>query len=225
EWWANLVTASDWRDFWIHEGFQSFMDTLYLEEIAGKERYLAAMRGRAQATINLQPVAPREPKFSYEVYLLAPDYVRSNNDIYGKGAVVLHTLRYLIGDDAFFRALRRMSYPTKEMETFTDGRQARFVNTDDFLTIAERESMRELDWFFEVYLRQPKLPRLLVNRETPGMLSLKWETPDGLPFPMPVDVVANGKPMRVEMKDGKGSVKFSGTEPVIDPDGWILKAR
>ncbi len=36
EWWANLVTASDWRDFWIHEGFQSFMDTLYVEKTKGQ---------------------------------------------------------------------------------------------------------------------------------------------------------------------------------------------
>ena len=46
-------------------------------------------------------------------------------DIYFKGAWVLHTLRYLIGDDAFFRALRRMAYPRKEMESYTDGRQQR----------------------------------------------------------------------------------------------------
>ena len=91
-----------------------------------------------------------------------PDYLKSDGDIYGKGAVVLHTLRYLIGDDAFFRTLRRMAYPTKEMERLTDGRQERLVNTDDFLTIAETECKCELDWFFEMYLRQPKLPKLTV---------------------------------------------------------------
>ena len=224
EWWANLVTASDWRDFWIHEGFQSFMDTLYLQETKGKEAYLAAMRGRAKATRNMQPVAPREPKIAYQVYLAEPDFVNSDGDIYGKGAVVLHTLRYLIGDDAFFRALRRMSYPTKEMETFTDGRQTRLVNTDDFLTIAEHESKMELDWFFEVYLRQPKLPKLIT--ETSGnSLSVRWETPNDMPFPMPVDVEVNGKTQRVELKNGKAAVNFTGTTPVVDPMGWVLKAQ
>lgn len=229
EWWANLVTASDWRDFWIHEGFQSFMDTFYLEKIRGKEAYLTAMKGRAKATLNLQPVAPREPMIASRVYLLGPDYKRSNGDIYGKGAVVLHTLRYLIGDDAFFRSLRRMAYPTKEMETFTDGRQTRFVTTDDFLTIAERESGMELDWFFELYLRQPTLPKLVsevLRSDTSGdRLELHWETPDNMPFPMPVDVVVNGKTQRVEMKDAKAVVEFRGNEPGIDPDGWVLKAQ
>ena len=222
EWWANLVTASDWRDFWIHEGFQSFMDTLYLEHLGKKDAYLQAMKGRARNTLNLQAVAPREATPAYQVYLLAPDYIRSNGDIYGKGAVVLHTLRYLIGDDAFFRALRRMAYPTKEMEKWTDGRQTRLVNTDDFLTIAEYECKCELDWFFEVYLRQPKLPKL-ISETNSGMVNLRWETPNNLPFPMPIDYVVEGKVQRIQMKDGRATVKFGGPTSTIDPDGWVLK--
>ncbi|QQS31572.1 MAG: M1 family metallopeptidase [Acidobacteriota bacterium] len=224
EWWANLVTASDWRDFWIHEGFQSFMDTLYLEHIGKKDAYFAGMRNRAARTRNMQPVAPREMKFAYEVYLQAPDFIASDGDIYGKGAVVLHTLRYLIGDEAFFRALRRMAYPDKEMESRTDGSQTRLVNTDDFLTIAEEESKMELGWFFEVYLRQPKLPKLVLEL-VPGTLSLSWETPNNLPFPMPLDVVINGKTERIEMKDGKARVSYTGDVPTVDPVGWVLKAR
>ncbi len=224
EWWSNLVTASDWRDFWIHEGFQSFMDTLYLEEIKGKDAYMAAMQGRAKGTRNMQAVAPREPKISYQVYMAEPDYLKSDGDIYTKGAVVLHTLRYLIGDEAFFRSLRRMCYPTKEMESVTDGRQTRLVNTDDFLTIAEQESKIDLDWFFELYLRQPKLPKL-ISETTGNAVSLRWETPNNMPFPMPVDVEINGKTQRVEMRDGKATVSFTGTAPVVDRKGWVLKAQ
>ena len=224
EWWANLVTASDWRDFWIHEGFQSFMDNLYVEHLGKKDAYFAAMRNRARNTLNIQAVAPREAMPAYQVYLLGPDYIKSNGDIYGKGAVVLHTLRYLIGDEAFFRALRRMAYPTKEMERWTDGRQTRLVNTDDFLAIAEEESKMDLDWFFEVYLRQPKLPKLVT--ETSGKtLSLRWDTPNGMPFPMPIDVVVDGKTQRVELKNGQAQVVIAGSTPVIDPNGWVLKAQ
>ena len=233
EWWANLVTASDWKDFWIHEGFQTFMDTLWIEETQGKEAYLKAMRGRAKATRNMQPVAPREAKIAYQVYMAEPDYVNSDGDIYGKGAVVLNTLRYLIGDDAFFRALRHMAYPTKEMESYTDGRQERMVDTDDFLKIAEKDSGMKLDWFFELYLRQPKLPKLITSvgtlqsgpNSTPQqVLALSWETPNNMPFPMPIDVEINGKTQRVEMKDGKATVNFTGPAPVVDPQGWVLKA-
>jgi aminopeptidase N len=117
-----------------------------------------------------------------------------------------------------------MAYPTKQMETYTDGRQERLVTTDDFLTIAEQESKMDLDWFFELYLRQPKLPRLVT--ETSGSnLTLRWETPNNMPFPMPVDVEMNGKPERVEMNDGKATINFTGTAPTVDPKGWVLKAQ
>ena len=224
EYWANLVTASDWRDFWIHEGFQSYMDTLYTETLRGQEAYLKAMRDRARGFKNRQPVAPREPKIAYQVYMSEPDYLNSDGDIYGKGAYFLHTLRYLIGDKAFFAALRHMAYPTKEMESYTDGRQERLVNTDDFLTIAEKDSGMELDWLFEMYLRQPKLP-VLVTELRKTQLFLRWETPNNLPFPMPVDVVIDGKLTRVEMKSGQETSIYAGTTREIDPKGWVLKAQ
>ncbi|HUF02639.1 MAG TPA: M1 family metallopeptidase [Aridibacter sp.] len=223
EWWANLVTASDWRDMWIHEGFQSFMDSLYIEEIAGKEAYLSSMRGRMRNTNNIQPVAPREPRITYEIYYRPPDYTRSDGDIYGKGAVVLHTLRYLIGDEAFFRALRRMAYPTKEMESFTDGRQVRFVTTDDFLYIAEQESGMDLDWFFEVYLRQPEVPELVEERG-PSTLKLSWKTPEGLRFSMPVPVTIAGKTTKVSTEGGSGSITIPADASVeVDPEGWVFR--
>lgn len=228
EYWANLVTASDWRDFWIHEGFQSYMDTLYTETLHGKDAYMKAMRNRQRGFKNKQPVAPREPKIAYQVYMSEPDYLNSDGDIYGKGAYFLHTLRYLIGDTAFFNALRHMAYPSKELERLTDGRQERLVNTDDFLTIAETDSGMKLDWLFEIYLRQPKLPKLVTaipqDCVSNCKMMLRWETPNNMPFPMPVDVVIGGKTQRVEMKDGKGSVAYTGAPPVVDPDGWVLKA-
>ena len=110
------------------------------------------------------------------------------------------------------------------MESWTDGRQERLVNTDDFLTIAEADSGMKLDWLFEMYLRQPKLPKL-VSTVSGNTMNLAWETPNNMPFPMPVDVVINGKSQRVEMKDGKASIQFTGTAPVVDPKGWVLKAQ
>jgi aminopeptidase N len=228
EWWANLVTASDWKDFWIHEGFQSYMDTLYQEYLHGQDAYLKAMAARSKNFKNIQPVAPRGAKIAYQVYMDAPDYLNSDGDIYGKGAYFLHTLRYLIGDKAFFNALHHMAYPTKEMETYTDGRQERLVTTDDFLTIAEQDSGMKLDWLFEMYLRQPKLPRLGtsgIGSGSSGVMQLSWETPNNMPFPMPIDVEINGKIQRVEMKDGKATINYTGPPPVIDPKGWVLKAQ
>ncbi|MEZ5308384.1 MAG: M1 family metallopeptidase [Pyrinomonadaceae bacterium] len=227
EWWGNLVTASDWRDMWLHEGFQSYFDSLFIEHIKGKEAYLASMRGKMAATKNFQPVAPRESKFTYEIYFQAPDYVKSDGDIYGKGASILHTLRYLIGDEAFFASLKKMAYPTDELRETTDGGQSRLVTTDDFRSIAEAESGKDLSWFFDVYLRQPKLPELKVERVsgTGGeSVNFKWITPDNLPFPMPITIKRDGSEKRLEFKDNFGWMPIQrGEEFEIDPEGWVLR--
>jgi hypothetical protein len=57
------------------------------------------------------------------------------------------------------------------------------------------------------------------------MMTLQWETPNKMPFPMPIDVEVNGKTQRVAMPNGRATVPFTGTAPVIDPKGWILKAQ
>lgn len=222
EWWANLVTAPDWNDFWIHEGFQSFMDAFYAEKILGREQFIKSLPNRIKATRNLKPVAPRESRTTTEMYLQPPDYVRGDGDIYGKGALVLNSLRGLIGDEAFFRSLRKMCYADAKAERVTNGKQVNFRTTDDFLKIAERESGKKLDWFFELYLRQPALPKLSIETK-PNQLVLRWETPNNMPFPMPVEVRVAGAVKRVEMANNTGSVPLPqdvGYE--IDPNGWLL---
>lgn len=225
EWWANLVTAPDWNDFWIHESFQSFMDTFYVETTKGKDAYFAAMRARQKNLKNVKAVAPRDAQTTTQIYMLPPDYTKSDGDIYGKGALILNTLRFYIGDDAFFKSLRRTTYPTEAMEKVSNGRQNHFETTDDFMKTAEKESGKDLKWFFEVYLRQPQLPTLVAETSV-NQLNLRWNAPNNLPFPMPVEVKIGGAIKRVEMKNGKGSVPLpadAGYE--IDPHGWVLKAQ
>lgn len=224
EWWGNMVTASDWRDFWLHEGFQSFMDTFYLEKLRGKDAYFKGMANRVTNLRHQQPVAPRESRSAVQMYMQAPDYLNSDGDIYGKGAVVLHTLRYLVGDKAFFVGLRRMAYPELRLEKITNGRQTRFATTDDFLNITEAASGMELAWFFEVYLRQAKLPRL-ISEKSGDRLTLRWEVPGNLPFPMPVEVQVGNTTKRYQVSQGQITVPIeAGQNFVVDPQGWILKA-
>lgn len=92
EWWGNLVTNSDWRDMWLHEGFGTYMQPLYEEQLAGKEKYLEYMRSIRYFS-NAMAIAPREVRSGDQIY---------GGDIYYKGAWILHSLRFLVGDDAFF---------------------------------------------------------------------------------------------------------------------------
>lgn len=224
EWWGNLVTALDWRDFWLHEGFCSYMQALYAESLHGEQayhRYIARVRAGIR---NLAAVAPREPTTTVERYFAPPEYIASDGDIYTKGSTVLHTLRYLIGKEALLTALRRFAYPTAEHRTATDGSQCRFATTDDFLHLLEQVTGRELDWFFEVYLRQPVPPKLIAE-QIDRSVSLRWELPNDLPFPMPVEVKIGEEVQRVEMQNGRGEIKLSDAEQrwQVDPQNWILK--
>lgn len=225
EWWANLVTAPDWNDFWIHEGFQSYMDALYKDRLRGsREGFIKSLPARIKNTKNVKPVAPREARTTVEMYMLPPDYTKSDSDIYGKGALVLNSLRFVVGDKAFFSSLRRMAYADPRTEKIKNGKQAHFATTDDFLRIAERESGKDLDWFFEVYLRQPVLPKFISEKKG-NQLILRWETPNNLPFPMPVEVKVGDVTKRVEMVNGTATIPLPNEVAYeIDPNGWLLKA-
>ena len=225
EWWGNMVTVYDWRDFWLHEGLGTYMQPLYVEQLHGREAYIKNMLQFRSQIVNEVPVAPRESKSTREIYFLPPDYTRSNLDIYYKGAWILHTLRYLVGDTTIFHVLRRMSYPDPALEQTHRGQACRFATTDDFLHLLEEATGRDFDWFFDVYLRQPALPRL-EHRIQNNRLILWWDVPHQMPFPMPVEVRINQHIQRIDLSEGKASIPLPpGAEVVIDPHHWLLKAE
>jgi len=225
EWWANLVSNADWKDFWIHEGFATYMEALLRESLAGDSAYHDFMAGIRGRIASLKPVAPRQPSTSTEIYFFPPDFTRSDADVYFKGAWILHTMRYLIGAQSMNRFLRLMAYPDPSLETITDGSHCRYVTTEDALRTAENVSGLDFDWFFDVYLHQPFLPKLVTGMKGDDLI-LKWQVPEGLPFPMPVEVLLGNKTVRVEMKNGEGKVRVPrNIIPVVDPEKWILREK
>ncbi len=214
EWWGNLVTAKDWSDVWIHEGFATYMEALFVEHTLGFTKYKSYMAGLRNSIGNQTPVAPRGSATAEEMF--------SSNDVYGKGAWILHTLRHCLGDQSFFALFRRLAYPDSAMESVTNGKQCRLATTDDYLHIAEQRTGLALDWFFELYLRQAALPRLQYRLQD-SLLTLKWSTPGNLPFSLPVDIRIDTTTFRVDMPGGSGTLKVKpGANYSIDPDAWIL---
>jgi len=227
EWFSNLVTAPNWNDFWIHEGFGSYVQKLYVEEKKGSDAYRGYLRDVRGLILNQRAVAPRESRSSPQMFFVdlnQPVGQRvSDSDIYYKGEWVLHTLRWLIGKDAFLRTLRKMCYPNAAAEAATDGSAVHFFTTDDYLALVEAETDEDLDWFFELYLRQPTLPLLVAEHEE-GTLSLHWEVPEGLTCKLPVEVVVGGVPQRVEMPNGSVEIQVpKGVGVDIDPFDRILR--
>jgi aminopeptidase N len=224
EWWANLVTCADWKDFWIHEGIGTYMQALYLERRFGPEAYHEKMKVDRRGIINRGPVAPRVVRSTQQMYFSQDGPTAPGIDVYMKGAWFCHTLRWYLGDETFFRVLRRWAYPDPELEQVKDGGQVRFSSTEEIRAIAEEHAGRELGWLFEVYLRQPALPRLVAEQDG-DVLNLRWEVPDELPFPLPVPVQVGDDVVRVEMPHGRGSVALGGRAFVVDPQHWLLKVE
>ena len=208
EWFGNYVTVRDWKDFWIHEGFATYLEALYAEEVHGDSAYAAVTDYFRRQIANQRPIARREPASVQELY---------GRDIYFKGAMVLHTLRGLIGDAAFFAFLQRAGGAQAD--------QPLHVTTDDIIRIAEEEAGRELGWFFEAYLYHADLPRLITER-TGDQLTLRWEAPTDAPFPMPVDIRIGDAVERVAIEHDGATVRVPTDGAfTIDPAGWVLRAE
>ncbi|MEX0945357.1 MAG: M1 family metallopeptidase [Balneolaceae bacterium] len=221
EWWGNMVTAYDWRDFWLHEGFGTYMQALYAEHLGGIEAYqrlINVFRQRMSVNTTME-VAPRKTMSSLEI-----TQGKRGGDVYYKGAMFLHTLRFVIGDKHFFKAIRRFAYPDPDLENVSDGSHMRFATTDDFLHLTEEITGMDLEWLFEIYLRQPHLPVLRTKRSN-GTLTLTWDLPDGTHFPMPIVLEIEGERVTLLPNDqGKILIELNDDIKVlIDPDQWILR--
>jgi len=217
EWWGNLVTVWDWRDFWIHEGFGTYMQALYAEHVSGEGDYRDMIQLFKSRISSTHPTAPRQRMTTREIYGGG-----RGGDIYFKGAVFLHTLRFYMGDELFFESLRRFAYPDPAMEQVTDGSHMRYATTDDYLTLVNELTGENLDWLFEAYLRTAALPVLNVERSD-DKLKLQWITGTGKPFDMPLELKVDDEIIYVKPENGQYTADISSEKSVtVDPDGWVL---
>lgn len=219
EWFGNQLTAGNWDDYWLHEGFGEYMQPLYGWWREGTARYDVMLEAQRNKIVNKAPIVSGTVRTEEDVYETARG--GPAGDIYYKGSWMLHTLRWLIGDAAFFDAVRREVYgrPDPQPGNFTP----RFGSTTEFIANVNAVTGKDYGWFFDVYLRQAALPELLSER-TGDTLTLSWQAEGGKPFPMPVDIWVDGKPVHVEMPDGTATVPVpEAAHVVLDPEARILK--
>ncbi len=136
QWWGNLVTCESWSHFWLNEGMATFMAAAYLETRQGRPAYdRAVSRFRAEYA--------RVRDAGGDKALVFPDWNRPSADdrtlVYQKGALALHELRVLLGDERFWPALR----------AYTRGAAGRSVTTPDFQRAIEQATGRDLSAFFD----------------------------------------------------------------------------
>jgi aminopeptidase N len=220
EWFGNLLSSSNYADLWLHEGTGAYMQAVYTEEVMGD----AAAHHRMYETYlridACQPVAPLGEFSDDQMY---EEGKGPGGNIYAKGAWALHSLRYLLGEEKFWDAIRLLLYDTTEPETLQPPIPARYRTTDDFAGIASDVWESELTWFFEVYVRDAELPVLTSEQDGPDVV-LRWATAEERRFDMPVPVRIDGRMERVEFTGNKARLADTRLADIlIDPGMRILR--
>jgi aminopeptidase N len=148
QWWGNLLTCTDWSDFWLNEGTATFMAAAWKEHAWGPDEYQRAMlisrRRYAQAVAD-----GKDRLLVFTGWEKADDM--GGAVTYSKGALVLHLLRRELGDAAFWEGLR--------LYTRTAAAAGGSVRTRALQKGMETASGRDLGWFFDqwAYGLQPAL--------------------------------------------------------------------
>ena len=217
EYFGNQVTNDNWDHMWIHEGLGSYMQPLFAQYLSGDVAYMTYLNNQRKGLINTHPIVSNKLMEVEQVYERG---VGPALDIYYKGSWIMHTLRNLIGDDAFFSAVRELVYGTDQPKpgNFT----TIYRNTQDFIEIVNRRTGKDLSWFFDVYLYQPKLPKLVETR-TEDSVTFSWNSPQNLPFPMPLEVSVNGEVQVLDITSPKTITVTPFDVVIADPNSKVLR--
>jgi hypothetical protein len=148
QWWGQGVGWKNYHEQWISEGFAQYFAALYAREERGDDVFvnlLRQMRKWALEHSSQGPVA-----LGYRLGHIKGEGRVFRAIVYNKAAMVLHMLRRLVGDDAFFGGVRRFY------------REFRFrkAGTDDFRKAMEAEAGVSLSRFFAVWIEGTEIPQL-----------------------------------------------------------------
>jgi aminopeptidase N len=171
EWFGNSVSAADVSDMWIHEGWATYLEALYVERRWGKEAALAYVNGEKSKVKNQEPVITQRGI-----------HRSPTQDMYFKGALFLNTLRSVVDDDARWEKLLRDFYQRFKYRT---------IMTEDVVAFFNGELGRDLTPIFDQYLRRAAIPVLELAFTEPGTLAYRWKA-DERAFAMPVRIGTRG---------------------------------
>lgn len=136
----GILANNEWKEGWMDEGFQSFLDNWYdeMQGVPTEQVWGNLLRGFAEVERRAlaEPIALESAEFR--------DFDSYRFMTYTKPAIVFYMLRELIGEDTMRRALRE----------YYDEYRLKHVRGADFFGVVERVSGQELDWFVEQWIER-----------------------------------------------------------------------
>jgi hypothetical protein len=139
QWFGDSLALERWKDIWLNEGFATYAEWLWSE----KEGFLSA-----QEYFDAYAALPADSDF-WKLIIgdPGPDHL-FDGEVYDRGALTVHALRLEVGDEVFFRLLKR----------WTAAKAGENVSTKQFIGLAERLSGKDLDALFDAWLYSPTKP-------------------------------------------------------------------
>lgn len=206
EWFANNITYKDVADMWIHESFTNYSESLFLDYHYGKEAGQAYVRGTRMNILNDKPIIG-----DYGVNQ------RGSGDMYYKGGNLLNMLRQIVQDDGKWRIILRGLNKEFYHQTVTTQQVESYISTQAGLNLGK---------VFDQYLRDVRIP-IFEYYFQGEELQYRW-TNAVKDFDMPVDVLLDGKAVRLQTKTAWQTLEVGTVqEVVVDPDYYVgvLKSR
>lgn len=205
EWFGNSITAADYGDLWLHESFATYAEWLYTEHKSKPEEYngfvnyhLANADGKVMG--NKVPIA-KKTGVRYMALVANRD-----QDIYAKGAAMLHSLRWTFQDDSLFFGMLKSYYAKHKKSQIT---------TADFIVHVNSCTGKDYRWFFDQYLFDCRVPELNCYVSKSGntqTLHYWWKhTVPGFDK-LPVEVIFGGKSQLIYPSAAEQTLVFTGTE-------------
>ena len=166
EWFGNAINAADRSDMWIHEGWTTYLESLYVEYRWGKADAIRYLNGLVPKVRNRQPVIP-EHGINAE----------PTEDQYFKGALMINTLRSVINDDPKWFA---------DVHDFYQHFKYQSIMTEDVVAWWNQRTGMDLTPFFNEYLRHAAIPVLELKFDrAKGTVAYRWSA-DEAGFAMPI---------------------------------------
>jgi hypothetical protein len=156
QWWGQAVGWKNYHEQWLSEGFAQYFAALYAERERGPEQLTSVLRQMRRWAIDTSPQGP--VYLGYRLGHIKADGRVFRALVYNKGAMVLHMLRRLMGDEAFFAGLRDF-YATWRY---------RMAGTDDFRVSMEKAGGRPLGRFFERWVYNAAIPTVRFTSHVDG---------------------------------------------------------